>query len=399
MKTYFNLKKGIYVVIACVIAAISFSFTQNITPDEPDCHIIIDASQPQLQLSPDMYGIFFEDINHASDGGLYGELIQNRDFEAGRIPENMKFIANDTIQNSVGWKEHYVRPTSLYSWNMIKEGEWEGSAEQTDAVPLNPGNPNYMKFEVTKTGKGRIAVSNNGYWGISLKKGEKYSLSLYAFKDAASKGEVKVSLESKTGKVYTSIVISGISASWKRFSALLTSNADDTSACFVLSPLSKGVINFDVISLFPQKTFNNRKYGLRNDLAQMLKDMKPSFIRFPGGCVVEGASVENRIQWKKTIGGISERPGHWNLWGYHTYDGIGFHDYLQLCEDLNAEPLYVVNVGMACQYRGGEFDKGEVRKYINETLDALEYAMGPVTSKWGAIRAKNGHPKIGRAHV
>ena len=393
MKKIFSVRKISFLVLILSGALAFLAFTRMIAgPDEIGCEITIDASLPQLQFSPDMYGIFFEDINHASDGGLYAELIQNRDFEADRIPENMTFVKKDTIINSVGWKEKYERPLSLQGWSLIKEGDYEGSIEQVNTDPLNAENPNSMKFEVAKTGKGRIIAVNEGFWGINVEKGKKYSLSVYARKDQKSKGAVKVSLESKTGKVYASKVINNITGKWAQYKTELTSGADDNCARFVISPVSEGTIWFDVVSLFPP-TWKNRPNGFRSDLAQMLKEMNPSFLRFPGGCVVEGASIENRIQWKNTIGDIAQRPGHWNLWGYHTYDGIGFHEFLQLCEDLNAEPLYVVNVGMACQYRGGEVDQKEVKKYIDETLDALEYAMGPVNSKWGALRAKNGHTK------
>ena len=394
MKYFAIFRKSAFQMALLIAAAALLSFSRNWNdPNEADCRITIDAQAPQLQFSGDMYGIFFEDINHASDGGLYGELIQNRDFEADRIPENMSFIADDTIVNSKGWKEIYRRPAPLKAWSLIKEGECEGNISKDTAEPLNEKNPASMKFEVTKLGRGRIAATNEGFWGINAVKGEKFELSFYARRGNKSNGSVRVSIESGTGKVYASSIIKGIGAKWKNFKSELTSNAGDTSARFVITPLSEGTIWFDVVSLFPGKTFKERKNGLRNDLAQMLKGLNPSFIRFPGGCVVEGATVQNRIQWKNTIGDIAQRPGHWNLWGYHTYDGIGFHEFLQLCEDLNAAPLYVVNVGMACQYRGGEVDKGEINNYINETLDALEYAMGPVTSKWGALRARNGHPK------
>jgi alpha-L-arabinofuranosidase len=393
MKGFTAVKKKVLMPVLIAGALGVLAFTQKDSgPGNIDCEITIDASLPQLQMSSDMYGIFFEDINHAADGGLYAELIQNRDFEAGRTPENITFLKNDTVTNFAGWKDIYKRPSPLQAWSLIKEGDVQGSIEQTAATPLNDKNPMSMKFEVSKLGRGKLAVSNEGFWGINVEKGKKYFLSLYARKDAKSKGSIKVSLESKTGKVYAEKVISGINEKWSQYKTVLLSSAVDSDARFVIAPLSEGTLWFDVVSLFPP-TWKNRPNGLRSDLAQMLKDMNPSFLRFPGGCVVEGATIENRIQWKNTIGDIAGRPGHWNLWAYHTYDGIGFHEFLQMCEDLNAEPLYVVNVGMACQYRGGLVDKGEIKKYINETLDALEYAMGPVTSKWGAMRAKNGHPK------
>ncbi len=149
-----------------------------------------------------------------------------------------------------------------------------------------------------------------------------------------------------------------------------------------------------LVSLFPGETWKNRPNGLRRDLAGLLADMRPSFVRFPGGCVVEGATLENRVQWKRTIGDIAGRPGHWNLWGYRATDGLGFHEFLQLCEDLDADPLYVINVGMSCQGRAGMVaDPEQLKDYLQEALDALEYAMGPATSHWGALRAANGHPK------
>jgi len=379
------------VLFTALIFVFSFTSKWN-SPAEPDCRITIDASVPQIEMSGDMYGIFFEDINHASDGGLYAELIYNRDFEADRTPENMTFAGGDTLKNAVNWKEIYKKPAALSGWTMISEGDCKGNAVQTDENPLNSSNPNSMKFEVTKAGKGKIAVANEGFWGINVEKGKKYSLSFYARKDEKSKGRVKVSIESKTGKEYGSLIIDNIGKTWKQYKGVLISNGADANARFVITPMTEGAIWFDVVSLFPP-TWKNRTNGLRNDLAEMLKEMNLSFLRFPGGCVVEGATVENRIQWKNTIGDVSQRPGHWNLWGYHTYDGIGFHEFLQLCEDLKSQPLYVVNVGMACQYRGGIVDKGEVKKYINETLDALEYAMGPAESKWGSLRVKNGHPK------
>lgn len=394
MKKYFVFKQAgiIFLLFFGVFLVASFTDKKE-SGINPDCEITIDVSKPQMQMSSDMYGIFFEDINHASDGGLYAELIQNRDFEADRVPENMTFVAKDTVGNSTGWKENYARPSALQAWSMINEGGCSGSIEQVKDNPHNTENPKSMKVEVVKSGKGKIAVVNDGFWGINVEKGKNYPLSFYARKDKKSNGSIRVSLESKSGTVYASKVIGNISGKWNQYKTVLKSSGQDSQARFVITPLSEGTLWFDVVSLFPEKTYMNRKNGLRNDLARMLKDMNPSFLRFPGGCVVEGATVENRIQWKKTIGDISQRPGHWNLWGYHTYDGIGFHEFLQMCEDLNAEALYVVNVGMACQYRGGELDKGEIKKYIDETLDALEYAMGPAGSKWGALRAKNGHPE------
>jgi alpha-L-arabinofuranosidase len=362
-------------------------------PGQPAAVIAIDAAHPGPALSPSMYGIFFEDINHAADGGLYAELIQNRDFEYNRAPEDMHWVDDSTVVNPNGWKERYRRPDALHAWTLLQEGGAAARIQLETGNPLNAANAQSMRFEVLQLGNGRAAVANEGYWGIPIRKGAAYQLSLYARKDPRCAGVLTASLESVSGQKYAVQEISGLTGGWKQFRATLTSTADDPGARFVLSAGSAGTVWLDMVSLFPQETWKNRPNGLRKDLAQMLTGLHPSFFRFPGGCVVEGATLENRIQWKKTIGDVANRPGHWNLWGSRATDGLGFHEYLQLCEDLGAAPLYVINVGMSCQGRGGMVaPKEELMSYLQDALDALEYAMGPVTSRWGAMRAANGHP-------
>jgi alpha-L-arabinofuranosidase len=359
----------------------------------PDAVIKIDLKNPITNLSPAMYGIFFEDINHAADGGLYAEMIQNRDFEYNRVPERMHWINDSTIVNAKGWKEIYRKPAELFSWSLILKGPAEAKMSLEKDMPFNISNPQYLKFNITKLNNGSAAISNNGFWGISVVKNENYSLSFYAKKSFDYNGKLKITLEGVNGEVYATTMVDGLTAVWKQFKTKLTSNANDPHAHFVIYAQSTGALWFDMVSLFPEKTFNNRPNGMRNDLAQMLADLKPSFLRFPGGCVVEGATIENRIQWKKTIGNLTNRQGHWNLWGYHTTDGLGFHEYLQLCEDLHVDPMYVINVGMSCQSRESiSVSKDSIKVFLRETLDALEYAMGPVNTKWGGLRSINGHP-------
>jgi len=362
-------------------------------PKNQPAVISIDFAHPGPALSPSMYGIFFEDINHAADGGLYAELLQNRDFEYNRSPEGMRWIDDSTIVNQKGWRGSYRRPDDLHSWSLIREGGATARMQLEKANPQNAMNPQSMRFEVLELGHGRAAVANGGYWGIPVRAGVNYHLSFYARKDNHSTGALTASLESSSGQIYASQEITGLTGMWKQFRATLTSSSDDPGARFVLSAGSTGTVWLDVVSLFPGDRWNNRPNGLRRDLAQMLADMRPSFVRFPGGCVVEGATLENRVQWKRTIGDVATRPGHWNLWGYRTTDGLGFHEYLQLCEDLGAAVLYVINAGMSCQGRGGMVaEKKELKNYLQEALDALEYAMGPLTTRWGAMRGANGHP-------
>ena len=360
---------------------------------QTDATIRINMAHPGYEFSPDMYGIFFEDINHASDGGLYAELIRNRDFEINRVPEYMRWLNDSTIVNRQGWKEKYVRPGDLHSWSLIQEGGATAGMYLEKEHPLNRNNFQSMRFVIDKLGNGRAAVANSGYWGIAVKKGANYLLSLYARGDNQFTGTLTATLESSAGKVYASQQISGIGREWKQFRVVLTAGTSDPNARLVLSAGSTGTVWLDVVSLFPEDTWNNRPNGLRKDLVQKLADLKPSFLRFPGGCVVEGATLENRIQWKKTIGDVAARPGHWNLWGYRATDGLGFHEFLQLSEDLHVAPLYVINAGMSCQGRGGMVaGKTLIREYLQDALDALDYAMGPVTSKWGVLRQANGHP-------
>lgn len=393
MTNMVHKKNLIFISSGIILMFISMNIAWHQT-ENYDALITINANDKGLEFSKDMYGIFLEDINHALDGGLYAEMIQNRDFEYSRAPEGMHWINEFSVATpSQNWKEIYNKPNSLFSWSLKTDGNSVATISQTNQNPLNQNNPMSLELSVQKL-NGNISVINSGYWGMAVNKGEKYRLSFYSRKDNIYSDGIKVCLESVNGKVYAEKKIKGIEKKWKQFQTDFTSSVTDSNARFVIHPLSKGKIWFDVVSLFPNETFMQRSNGARKELAEMLKSLHPSFLRFPGGCVVEGATLENRIQWKKTIGNISERPGTWNLWRYHTTDGFGFHEYLQLCEDLNAASLYVINVGMACQARTSECAPvGEIKDYIQNTMDALEYAMGPASSKWGRLRAKNGHPK------
>lgn len=355
--------------------------------------ITVDVTHPGAAINPGMYGIFFEDINHGVQGGLYGELINNRDFESSRTPEDMT-RTGDFVHTVKGWTAFYPAPDSLEGWYEVRSAGAEGELDQVATDPLNTSNPMNLRIRVRTLGKGRFGVGNAGYWGISVVQGQAYDLSFYAHCNAAFSGSVKVSLEDVSGRVYASQVVRGIGSSWKKFSCTLTASGTDAHARFILCPLSTGTVWLDVVSLFPRETFMNRKNGLRKDLAEKIAAVRPGFIRFPGGCVVEGVDLNNRIKWYNTVGDVAARPGHWDLWGYHTTDGMGFQDYLQFCQDVHASPMYVINVGMSCQFRRCQYVPSDsVGSYVDDALNALEYAMGPVTSKWGALRARNGHPR------
>ena len=336
--------------------------------------INIDAQNRGPKISPTHYGIFFEDINHAADGGLYAELIRNRSFEDGP-----RYGAPADMQ---GWST-FAAPPSLLTAKLI---------QPTKKSPLlNAAQHNALQLTVEATPESPVCLVNEGFWGINAVQGRTYRLSFFA--RGKYKGQVKATLcDEKGAAVYaeTTVSIDGLGKNWTKYTAALLSDGNDPKAQFALVLDGVGTLDLDMVSLFPP-TFKNRPNGMRPDLANMLWQMHPKFMRFPGGCFVEGQeSPDNAFRWERTIGPIEEREGHWNVnWGYRTTDGIGFHEYLQLAEDLGAKPLYVVNVGL---WHGGMTPVEELQPWIDECLNALEYANGDVTTKYGALRAKNGHP-------
>ena len=319
--------------------------------------ISIDAQRQGPAISPTHYGLFYEDINHAADGGLYAELIRNRSFEDG---------------DTGSWHAVGGAGLSLTQMNM-----------------LNSVQHNALDLTFSAPGDG---VSNEGFWGMNVVDGQKYELSFFAKSDQGYKGTLNASLVSADGRTLGSASVRvKASGKWKKYTATIVARGSDPKAQFALTSDKAGQLQLDVVSLFPP-TFKNRPNGMRPDLAQMLADMHPRFLRFPGGCFVEGQdSPDNAFRWKRTIGPIEEREGHKNVnWGYRTTDGIGFHEYLQLSEDIGAKPLYVVNVGI---WHGGCDPYDQIDSWIEECLDAIEYANGDVNTKYGKMRAENGHPE------
>lgn len=325
--------------------------------------LTVDVGSKGIAISPTHYGIFFEDINHAADGGLYAELIRNRSFEDG---------------------------TSMDFWTVASQsGAYLSPTIETSNL-LNSAQTKALKMVVSSaSASARAGMANAGFWGINVVKDRTYSVSFFAKCIAGFSGNVTVSLESNAGVKYAEATVSGLTTSWQKYTTTMTATGNDPAGRFVLATNSVGTLWFDMVSCFPP-TFKDRPNGLRPELAQLLADMNPKFMRFPGGCFVEGNVLANRFQWKNTIGPVETRPGHWNLWNYRTSDGMGYHEFLQLSEDLKAEPLYVVNVGLAHDDNQPSTD---LSAYIQDALDALEYANGAVTTTYGAMRAAYGHPE------
>ena len=325
--------------------------------------INIDAQNRGPKISPTHYGIFYEDINHVADGGLYAELIRNRSFEDGP-----KFGAPADMQ---GWETEATEASTIDA-KLI---------QPTKKSPLlNNVQHNALELNVKASIDAPVFLINKGFWGINAVQGRTYRLSFWA--KGKYTGTVKATLRDAEGEnIYAEAVVSGFPAdkAWRKYTATLQSDSNDPKAQFALVFDGVGTIDLDMVSLFPP-TFKNRENGMRPDLANMLYQMHPKFMRFPGGCFVEGQeSPDNAFRWERTIGPIEEREGHWNVnWGYRTTDGLGFHEYLQLAEDLGAKPLYVVNVGL---WHGGMTAVEDIQPWIDECLAALEYANGDVTTK------------------
>ena len=352
----------------------------NLKPVEAT--IQVNAGQAK-EISKHLIGIFFEDINYGADGGLYAELVQNRDFE---------YTPTDR-GNDQNWN-------STHSWDMI--GENFGTFSIVTDAPLHPNNLHYAVLDVIESPG--VGLRNAGFDGIALKKGEKYDFSLFGKVLEGKGGKVLVNLVDKDGTIIAQTAVNITSKDWKQQKAVLTATSDAAAASLSIVPQAVSKYALDMISLFPQKTFKGRKNGLRADLAQTLADLHPRFVRFPGGCVAHGDGIDNIYDWKGSIGPLEARKPLRNLWGYHQTRGLGYHEYFLFCEDMGAEPVPVLAAGVPCQnsachgdLRGGQqggIPMDEMGAYIQDILDLIEWANGDAKkTKWGKVRAEAGHPK------
>lgn len=345
----------------------------DLKPINVTINILVDKTK---NISDKLLGIFFEDINYSADGGIYAELIQNRDFE--------------------------YSSADRHEWN--SKSFWQSSGNDVTldiqtGNPIHPNNPHYAILTTNTTGG---ILSNEGFDGVVLKSGDKYDFSLFARTLEGENGKLKIRLTGDDGKIYSEISLANLGKDWKKYNAVLTANTNATNARLEIVMLTEGKIALDMVSLFPQKTFKNRKNGLRADLAQTLADLKPQFVRFPGGCVAHGDGIDNIYHWKNTIGALEARKPQRNLWGYHQTAGLGYYEYFQFCEDIQAEPIPIVAAGVPCQNSGhhgcpiggqqGGMPMEDMDTYIQDIMDLVEWANGnPKTSKWAKMRADAGH--------
>lgn len=333
------------------------------------------------QISTDLFGIFFEDLSYAADGGLYAELVQNRSFEY--TPADRK-----------GWH-------ALSYWDYMTDGFGYGNLSVETTTPLHANNPHYAVLNIEEEGQKGIGLVNTGFDGMVIKEGALYHFSLFAKLLSKQTVPLSIQLRNKKGELLAETKLNISSGEWKKYEAVLTANKNYDTASLAVIATAKGKLAMDMISLFPQKTFKGRANGLREDLAQAVADLHPKFMRFPGGCLVHGDGLGNMYRWKNTIGPVEQRIEQKNIWNYHQSAGLGYFEYFQFCEDIGAKPLPVVPAAVSCQNSGGTWRIGgtgqrglpmdELDAYIQEVLDLIEYANGPVTSVWGAKRAAAGH--------
>jgi alpha-L-arabinofuranosidase len=359
--------------------------------------VTIDASSGGPRVNPRMYGIFLEEINHGVDGGLYAELVRNRAFEDGRAPEGHEERGGRWIDSNgfpAGIEHFGYKVGGLPFWSLAREGDAKGAMHLETSGGISEQSAYCLRLEVEEVADGRIGVANEGFFGIGVRQGERYSLSLYVRGDDFD-GPLVVRLEDADGSPCSDEQIIGdISSDWKKHRSILTASRTNNKARLVIDAKAAGSVWLDFVSLFPEKTWRDRPNGLRPDIAQMIADLKPGFVRFPGGCVVEGATVETAYNWKDTIGPLENRAERWGPWNYRRTHGMGLVEYLQFFEDLGAEPLWVGFCGQTCIFRrarGETVPMSEMGWVRDNFLDVIEYANGPPESTWGAKRTAAGH--------
>jgi len=339
--------------------------------------LTVKVNQPKAVIQPTMWGVFFEDINMGADGGLYSELVKNRSFE-------------------------FNKP--MMGWKVLGRTTTEGDFLVLNRGQANTANPRFLRVTLHNNAAGSLGLNNEGFRGMGIKKGLGYDFS-FMYRQPVPGIKLQVELVDTGGHSIgkTSVVTAATGDTWKKQSVHFTADATEPKASLNIWFEGDGIIDLDMVSLFPEDTWKKRPGGMRADMVQLLADMKPGFIRFPGGCIVEGFDLSQRYQWKKTIGPIEERQLIINRWNfefahrpapdYFQTFGLGFFEYFQLAEDIGAEPLPILNCGMACQFNSAEVvPLNELGPYVQDAMDLIEFANGDASSGWGKLRAQLGHP-------
>jgi alpha-N-arabinofuranosidase len=361
--------KFITCLLAILLIQAQFAFAQT-------RQITVQVDKPGAAVPKTLFGLFFEDINFGADGGLYPERVKNRSFEF---------------------------PNPMMGWKQLDRGDTKGNLYVFDQGSVNDvPNSHYLRIKSSGSGKG-FGVTNEGFRGIGVQNGAEYRFSIRARRFEGAPVQLRIEVEDGD-RIVGATQVAGFTNAWKTYTATLRPTHTSNKAHLNLLLEGNGAIDIDLVSLYPKDTWQNRPNGLRADLVQLLKDMKPGFLRFPGGCIVEGRYLDQRYQWKTTIGDLEERRLIINRWNtefnwrptpdYYQSFGLGYYEYFLLSEDIGAEPLPILNCGMACQFNSSELAPLEdIDHYIQDAIDLIEFANAPVNTAWGRKRAQMGHPK------
>ena len=347
----------------------------SLAAQEP-VEIAVLTGKPGAEVQPAMWGVFFEDINFAADGGLYAELVKNRSFEFS-LP--------------------------LAGWRLSARENGTGRMVPNFYSPSRPYNPHFVRIYIDPS-SGVFGFTNDGFRGMGIKKGEQYNFSVSARLSVNSDIRMTVEIITPEGENIGKAELPGFSGNWEKHQVSFKASATAMKAQLRILLTGKGSIDLDMVSMFPADTWKGRPNGLRRDLVEMIAALKPGFVRFPGGCIVEGRDLSNRYQWKTTVGPVEERKVIMNRWNvemqnrqapdYFQSFGLGFYEYFLLAEDIGAQPLPILNCGMSCQFNAAEVvPVEELDQYVQDALDLIEFANGDTTTKWGSLRAEMGHPE------
>jgi alpha-N-arabinofuranosidase len=360
--------------LACALAVVA---AQAVPAAAQSRSITVQVDRPGAAVPSTLFGLFFEDINFGADGGLYPERVKNRSFEF---------------------------PEPLMGWKQAASGDSKGVLQVYDRIDeRDTPNSHYLRIKVDEPGKG-FGATNEGFRGVGVEKGKEYTFSVLARSAGGSPRALRVEVLGADGRSLGETRVSGFTPQWKKYAASLRATGTEGKARVNVLVEGAGALDVDLVSLFPAETWANRPNGLRPDLVRLLKEMNPGFLRFPGGCIVEGRTLEQRYQWKTTVGDPAERRLIVNRWNtefrhrpapdYYQSFGLGYYEYFQLAEDIGAEPLPIMNCGMACQFNTAELAPMEdLDHFIQDAVDLIEFANAPANSKWGRVRAGMGHPK------
>ncbi len=400
-----NLFTGVGIATMCLAPRAS---ARTSRPPE----IVVRVNRPGAKIDPHMWGAFAEEITHGIDGGFYAEMVRNRNFADSIVPPGVIIRGNHMI-TPTGFRRGFpYAHDALPGWHVVKSPGSHATIILTRRSPMNAQQSASMALEIEKItpGGGWAGAVNGGYWGMNVRAGARYKLTVYARAQRRFTGRLRVQLRSKRaaglGRALAGAVIGPLTNKWKAFHAVLPAHGSDPHAVLAILTRRAGTIQFGYVSLFPVKTWRNQPNGLRPALAGALAAMKPGFMRFPGGTFIEGIDMADAYNWEKTIGPNSMRPGRWDIWGYRSDDGMGMYEWLRFSQEMHAAPMLSVNAGLSMQedqwHKSGHSRAARQSAYaprgpalnhwVQIALAAIQYANGPATSKWGRLRAAAGHP-------